>query len=591
VGPHRRGREWKPPRRTCSPWKISPGKPMMHSAPLHPACPLPQGKRFSDHSQLCLALKTDFACIGELHGNNEPTVQTIAMFDGAQFSEGFEYPLAGTPCREAVVSDRCLYPRGVQSFFPTDHLLVDMGIESYFGVGLKGSTGEPMGVMSVMSRSPLENVNNADAIMSIFAARASAELERRRWERALRQIEIRNRAILSALPDTLFVVNRDGVIEDFYAKDPDQTDGSAESIRGKALGNLLTQEIADLILRSVTSLTPDNPGVVEYSLQVAGQARSFEARTVHFGDGKLLSIVRDVTSKKRTESDLKESQRFAQRIAETTPNVLFVYDLIERRNVYSNDRSVDVFGYTPKEIEDMGENFLPQLMHPDDLALLRALGKDYATRRDGEVFDHVFRFKHKNGQWRWLQRAATIFSRTPDGRPKQLLGAVTDITRFKQTERDLQELSARLLSAQDEERRRIARELHDTTGQNLTAMGLHLETMEKSEGIDPDVRQLISECRRLCSESQNEIRTLSYLLHPPELDLLGLVGAVHWYVEGFEKRTGINVRLDISNDIGRLAPELETDLFRVIQEGLTNILRHSGSKTACIRLEKNEAEL
>ena len=84
---------------------------------------------------------------------------------------------------------------------------------------------------------------------------------------------------------------------------------------------------------------------------------------------------------------------------------------------------------------------------------------------------------------------------------------------------------------------------------------------------------------------------MSYLLHPPELDLLGLVGALRWYVVGFEKRTGINARLEIKQDIGRLPSELETDLFRVIQEGLTNIVRHSGSKTAVIRLEKKEAEL
>ena len=84
---------------------------------------------------------------------------------------------------------------------------------------------------------------------------------------------------------------------------------------------------------------------------------------------------------------------------------------------------------------------------------------------------------------------------------------------------------------------------------------------------------------------------MSYLLHPPELDLLGLVGALRWYAEGFEKRTGIQARLEITQDIGRLPSELETDLFRVIQEGLTNIVRHSGSKTAVIRLEKNETEL
>jgi PAS domain S-box-containing protein len=312
---------------------------------------------------------------------------------------------------------------------------------------------------------------------------------------------------------------------------------------------------------------------------------------------RVTGIAADITDRKETstgrlstEAALKESRRLTQRIAETTPNVLFLYDVIERRNVYANERSVDVIGYTPKEIEDMGEKFITQLMHPDDVALLPKIARAYAVSADGEVFDHVFRFKHKNGQWRWIQCSGTIFSRTPDGRPKQILGSVTDITRIKQTERELQELSARLLSAQDEERRRIARELHDVTGQNLTAIGLHLEILEKSVETSPAVKKLLTESRQLCRESQNEIRTLSYLLHPPELDVLGLVGALSWYVEGFWKRTGINVLLDTREDIGRLPREMETDLFRIVQEGLTNIMRHSGSETAIIRLEKSESQ-
>jgi PAS domain S-box-containing protein len=541
--------------------------------------------------QLCLILKADFACVGELHNRKPRTVQTIAMSDGTQFWEGIVYRLAGTPCKEAIMLGSSSYPVGVQAAFPKDHFLVEMDIESYLGVGLKGPAGEPTGVLSVMSRSPLENISSAESILSIFAARVSAELERRKWERALHESELRNRAILTALPDMILITDRQGIIQDFYARDRDQTNVPVKSVIGKNLARVLTPHVAGIILQSYTSPEPESPAVVEYSLTVLGQPRFYEARAVRFGDDRVLSIVRDITSKTRAESDLKESQRFAQRIAETTPNVLFVYDLIERRNVYANERSVDVIGYTPKEIEEMGEHFISRLMHPDDLALLPSLAAEYATRKDGEVFEHMFRLKHKNGQWRWLHRTATIFGRTHDGKPKQILGAITDITRFKDSERDLHELSARLLSAQDEERRRIARELHDTTGQNLTLMGLHLDTIQISESSPDEVRKLIGECRRICRETQNEIRTLSYLLHPPELDLLGLVGALRSYVGGVEKRTGTHIRLDVGKDIGRLPSELETDLFRVIQEALTNIIRHSGSKTAVIRLKRDETKV
>ena len=541
--------------------------------------------------QICLVLKADFACVGELQDKKPKTIQTIAMSDGTQFWEGIEYRLAGTPCKEAVMLGSSSYPDGVQAAFPKDHFLVEMEIESYLGVGLKGPNGEPTGVMSVMSRSPLENVSSAESILSIFASRASAELERRKWERALHESELRNRAILTALPDMILVVDRQGVIQDFYANDRGQTNVPAKSILGNNLARVLTPDVAGRILHCSSSPEPENPTVVEYSLNVAGQPRFFEARAVRFGDDRVLSIVRDITSKTRAESDLKESQLFAQRIAETTPNVLFVYDLIERRSVYANERSVDVIGYTPKEIEEMGDQFISLLMHPDDFAALPSLATEYATRGDGEVFEHMFRLKHKNGQWRWLHRTATIFSRTHAGKPKQILGAITDITRFKDAERDLHDLSARLLSAQDEERRRIARELHDTTGQNLTLMGLHLDTIEISESKPDEIRKLIGECRKICRETQKDIRTLSYLLHPPELDLLGLVGALRSYVGGVEKRTGTHIRLDVGKDIERLPSELEIDLFRVVQEALTNIVRHSGSKVAFVRLKRNETRV
>jgi PAS domain S-box-containing protein len=96
-------------------------------------------------------------------------------------------------------------------------------------------------------------------------------------------------------------------------------------------------------------------------------------------------------------------------------NVLFIYDLIERRNVYANERSADVIGYTPKEIENMGESFIELLMHPDDFALLPKLAGEYATRKDGEVFEHMFRLRHKNGQWRCVHRCATIFTELQTG--------------------------------------------------------------------------------------------------------------------------------------------------------------------------------
>jgi signal transduction histidine kinase len=150
----------------------------------------------------------------------------------------------------------------------------------------------------------------------------------------------------------------------------------------------------------------------------------------------------------------------------------------------------------------------------------------------------------------------------------------------------LRELSERLLQTQNEERRHIARELHDSTGQLLALMNMNLSALRKSfvEGNAAKSGQLLEDCAALANEVTSQIRTVSYLLHPPLLDELGLSSALRWLVEGFEQRSQIEVILDVPERFGRLQPELELNLFRIVQESLTNIHRHSSSKTATIRL-------
>jgi signal transduction histidine kinase len=169
--------------------------------------------------------------------------------------------------------------------------------------------------------------------------------------------------------------------------------------------------------------------------------------------------------------------------------------------------------------------------------------------------------------------------------PFLVLAAVVAERRRATTE--VQDLSARLLNAQDEERRRIARELHDSTGQNLTAALLNLRGVEESGALHDKERIAVEESGRILDEVHAEIRTLSYLLHPPLLDEVGLAPALRWYVDGFIKRSGIAVQLQVSPDLGRLERDAELALFRVVQESLSNVYRHSGSKTASIDLTRS----
>jgi signal transduction histidine kinase len=173
-----------------------------------------------------------------------------------------------------------------------------------------------------------------------------------------------------------------------------------------------------------------------------------------------------------------------------------------------------------------------------------------------------------------------------------------DVTGLKRAEEALQQsntrlhqLSRDLLRTQDYERRRIARELHDSTAQLLAALSINLRRLQDSAlGADRQ-KQVLAEARELADACSREIRTVTYLLHPPLLDEVGLESALYAYVQGFRQRTGIDVEIRIPPDFGRLSPEMEAAFFRIVQEGLANVHKHSGSPSAVVRLERDSREV
>ena len=165
-----------------------------------------------------------------------------------------------------------------------------------------------------------------------------------------------------------------------------------------------------------------------------------------------------------------------------------------------------------------------------------------------------------------------MWSLSKRSRQMSLSHAELEGTIVERTE-EVQNLSQRLLKVQDEERRRLARNLHDTTGQTLTALKISASLLQE------DCKLIVA----LADQAINEIRTMSYLLHPPLLDEVGFRCAAEWYVEGFSKRSGIDVTFDFATEHQRLPIAIETALFRILQESLTNVHRHSKAKRASVR--------
>jgi two-component system NarL family sensor kinase len=287
--------------------------------------------------------------------------------------------------------------------------------------------------------------------------RTRLEAETQKTAAALRETESRNRAMLDAFPDMMFLLDERGTYLDWHANDRRYLYTSPEQFLGKTMKEVMPPEISELFTPVFEQvLATGKPASVEYSLKIDGETRFFENRIVLCRDRRLFSVARDITELKRAEIEL-------------------------------------------------------------------------------------------------------------------------------------QQLSSQLVRLQDDERRRISRELHDTTAQHLFAITINIENLKRmGAGISRAGIELLNECRDLCERSLQEVRTLSYLSHPPELERTGLISALRWYAEGFKKRTGIAVDVQVAKGLNRLPNEMEVDLFRVVQEGLFNVFRHSGSQGATILLQGDQ---
>lgn len=167
----------------------------------------------------------------------------------------------------------------------------------------------------------------------------------------------------------------------------------------------------------------------------------------------------------------------------------------------------------------------------------------------------------------------------------------TDITERRKTEEAIRNLPARLLRVQDDTRRRLARELHDTVGQNLAGVRMNLGVMKRDATAGGRGADVVDDSIAATDDAISQVRTLSFLLHPPMIDEAGLLTALRWYIDGFERRSGIATRLEVPDDLGRLPRDVETTVVRIVQESLTNIQRHAGSATASVSLERRDDRL
>lgn len=297
------------------------------------------------------------------------------------------------------------------------------------------------------------------------------------------------------------------------------------------------------------------------------------------------ALVLERNRRRRDAEKLTQIEKRFEEIFKANPQPMILTTLKDGRFIDVNDAFLRMSGYARDEIVGRTSLEIGLFASEEHRNLAIEPLRNSDSPRDLEL-----NFPTKSGEKRLLLSAAKLIE---VGGEKLVIGATSDITERKESERQLAELTARLLRTQDEERRRIARELHDVTAQSIGLIMLNLaQVRSAAASLDSRSKDRLTESLAFGEQALKDIRTLSYVLHPPLLDQAGLITALKWYVKGFNDRSGVKVEFtEHGNNGHRMPPEVEYALFRVVQECLTNIRRHTTSETAEINLARTGVEV
>jgi|GEM_PF-737253 len=327
-----------------------------------------------------------------------------------------------------------------------------------------------------------------------------------------------------------------------------------------------------------------------------------EARTIVLKDaaGKTtgyVSVNRDITARKQAEMQLAERQKFLEAIMVTIPDIVYLYHVQQQRHIYFNKDMESLLGYSTEEIKRMGADLILKEVHPEDLPRVMNHIETLAKTQGNATYELEYRIKGKGGNYLWFYVREQVYQRDQAQQPEILFGVCQDITERKQAEESLRQarerletLSRQLLEAQEVERRRLARELHDEIGQSLSMVKIDLHMVQQL--LQPTgLTKPLNESVDLVERTLQQVRALSVELRPSLLDDLGLVPALRWYVDRQAQRGGFTARFEADPLPERLAPELETVCFRLVQEALTNVLRYAQANQVDVELKLGQAEL
>ncbi len=533
-------------------------------------------------------LQTEFVQVLELL----PEGDALKLVAGTGWKPGM-VGSATVPLRAAVIEDPASEDR-----FPRTGMLHEHGIVSGMSVMIPGRRA-PYGVLGAHSAAHRRFEPGDAEFLQAVANVVSAAVQRQRAHDQVQASEARLLAFADYSPAVMFLKDREGryrlVNEQFlqrFGLRRDQVIGRTDLEvfpRDQALR--FAANDAEVLARGVPLQFEESARYIDGErVSVVAKFPLPDASGVVTGVG---GVATDITERKRTEQVLREQRTLLAEAQNLAGLGCWEWDPASGRITWS-DELYRIYGVERGRFTPSFEGYLERV-HPDDREQARsAVARAMA---DGRGFSFDERIVRPGGEVRYLRSRGEVV-RDDQGRSLKVLGACLDITEQKNSEAalraaadNLQALTRRLVEAEEAERRRIARELHDRVGQNLSALNINLDLALGAAGASP-VRRRIEDCVSLVDATLQSIESVMAELRPPLLDEYGLGAALGWYAEEFSRRTGIAVALrDAKDAAADLRPEAAVALFRIAQEALNNVAKHAGARQVRIELAGEAEEI
>lgn len=559
---------------------------------------------------LARKLSVDYVCIDRLLPDNE--AQTVAIYYDGHFEDNVKYRLEDTPCGKVTGIEVCCFTSRVRHLFPNDVVLQEMNAESYAGITLWGTDQKPIGLIAVIGRKPLEDTLIIELVLKQVSIRAAAELEHRNFEENLLYFTY----LVESVSDAIISTDANFAITSWNNAATMMYGWQHDEVIGKRTFSTLETVYPENTTMEDAARQLEEQG--SWTGEVVQKRKNGDQIIVHSSvtliknkSGEVIGVVainKDITDRKRAEDeimkshsrlemlvrerteDLRRSEEKYRTVADFT-NDWETWTGPDGKYIYVSPACQKITGYSIDEFMNE-EKLILKISHPSDREKLKKHLKESLTGSISECsFD--FRIIARNGEEHWIgHNCQSVFDSRGNwigqrGSNRDITDRKKDEQVLKDSQKYLRALTQKMDAIGEDERKSVAREIHDELGHLLTVIKYDIENLMSKSELSEELFNDIDELRLMIISLIDSVRRIATELRPGILDHLGLLPAIEWQIRQFQQKTKICCKIQLPETDFRFNDQETTIIFRILQEILTNVAKHSKASHVWISINND----